>query len=265
MTKPKIKKSDLVNGRLSILLFWSLLMGVLLWAERNAWGRTNLIFRGMLPWLMPIIFGVLALILIGLIVLWKKGITRKDKLFSTPYLVYLTAAAFTAVFLPWPAIFFPAAHLFGIILDFLFVALIGYFISYIFFAKLSPTAGLTAGFTALCAAVLAGHHQIYITVANAFLQIDHYPNEKLIAPIVAIVLLELFIVLQIAAQKKGLSLRKIALLIPFAVSALILLTSAFFRTLIPVAARGWLVLGGIAVLALWLIGYTIGNQIKNRK
>lgn len=262
MSNAKAKKSELIIGRISILLLWSLLMGVLLWAERHAWGRRNLIFREMLPWLMPILFGVVALLLIGLAILWKKGITRKDKLFSIPYLVYLTAAPFTAVFLPWTAIFFPANQLFGFILDFLFVALVGYCISYPLFAKVAPAAGLLAGFSTLCAAILAGHHQIYISVANAFLDINYYPDERLIASIVAVLLLVLLFILRRCARKNGVPLRKIALLIPFGATALLLLASAFFRWAIPVAARGWLSFGGILALALWLIVRTVYERIK---
>ncbi|MBQ7090183.1 MAG: hypothetical protein IJN82_03615 [Clostridia bacterium] len=262
MSNVKLKKSELINGRLSILLFWCLLMGALIWAERNAWGRTTLIFRGMLPWLMPVIFGAFALAIILLAVLWKRGLARKEALFSTPFLIYLAAAPFTIAFLPWLAIFFPATQLFGFVLDALFVALIGYFISYILFAKFSPAAGLLAGFSTLCAAVLAGHHQIYIAVNNAYLMIDRYPAEALVAPIVAAVLLILLFTLQILAAKKGADLKKLALLIPFGITALLLLTSAYFRSLIPVAARGWLAFGGIIAIALWLIGRSVYDRIK---
>ena len=266
MSNSKFNKSELFNGRLSVLFFWSLLMAALLWAEREIWGRRpSLIFREMLPWLMPIVFGVFAIVLILLAIFWKKGKTRTDKFFSVPFLVYLTAAPFLAAFLPWSAIFFPADQLFGYILDVLFIGLIGYFIGYIFFATISRAAGLLAGYSTLCAAILAGYHQIYINSGNAFLSIDYYPNEKLAAFAIAVILLAVAFALLIGASKKKLSLKKPAILIPFGVTALIMLTSAFFRSQIPIAAREWLALGGIAALALWLIGRTVYDKMTNKK
>ncbi|MBQ3085656.1 MAG: hypothetical protein IJC46_09435 [Clostridia bacterium] len=263
MANNKAKKTELIIGRTSILLFWSLALGALLWAERTAWWRSDLIFKGMLPWLMPALAGVFLLLTAAIILLWKKVGAREDRLFSTPYLLYLAAAPIPALLLPWTAIFQDKLQLFSIWISVLFVGLIGYFAVYVIHANHSPAAGRLAAFTALHAMLLVGYHKLYLRGSNAFLEIKGYPNQTLMA-IVATVLTAAIAFLLLRSKKKGCRLTLAALLPTVAVSAIVMIGSALFFAKLPVALRSnWLTLGTIGVEIIWMIVSIV--LLKQRK
>ncbi len=261
MEHQKTRRSEQAAGRISILFFWTLLMGALLWAERAAWGHHDLIFREMMPWLMPTVAGLFVLAVIALILLWRKGGPRAEKFLSVPFLLYLAAAPVPAILLPWSTIFSNTLQFFSISVDMLFIGLIGYFIGYIFYTKLSPASGWLAGFITANAMALIGYHQFYLASMNAFLEIKGYLSPLSASLLFAGILLVLMIAL-LLAMKKELSMSLSALLPPFLATVVLLLGTALFRQQIPVVLHKWLALSGIALEVIWLIVQAILSKLK---
>ena len=155
MAKKQMNEQETINGRISILFFYSVLMCLFLWAERFARYRYDYVFRKMLPWVMPIL---LCLCVAGFVWLVLRACRQKDpkeKIFSASFGAYLLAAPIMALLLPLLSYLGAGLQLFKLATEAVFYLLIGYFIAYIVYYKVKPAAGLLAwGITAQVAWVI---------------------------------------------------------------------------------------------------------------
>jgi hypothetical protein len=159
--RKKATDSTLLS-RISILFFYTFFLELLVWAENFGWYRRDFIFYQFLPYLLPIL-GVLALG--GLIYLSLryayKGDARKEKVFSTTYLIYLLAGLVSILLLPWLANLCPGNFAFKQGAKTVAYGLLSYFLAYLLHQKIKPASILCWMATGSCL-LLNVFHQTYL-------------------------------------------------------------------------------------------------------
>ena len=107
MAKHSSKKGEIRSTRITLMFFQTLLLSLLLWAENSAYYRFDYIFRGMLPWFLPMASILSIALLIYLTQCRKRQKdAEKPRVFSPAFAIILA--------LPLPAIFlFPWLSTFG--------------------------------------------------------------------------------------------------------------------------------------------------------
>jgi hypothetical protein len=150
MAKKHVKKQDVINGRISLLFFWLVLLAGILWLERFARYRYDLILRHWLPWLLPALTVAAAGTFAFLLIRWiKKGKPCTDRLFSPSFVMLFPATLAIAFFLPWIMDFIPGWQFFRLGCELALFGFVGGYIGYISHCFVGRTA------IPLCAALTA--------------------------------------------------------------------------------------------------------------
>ncbi|MBR6793317.1 MAG: hypothetical protein IKM48_03030 [Clostridia bacterium] len=257
------KNQDTVNGRISILFFGLLLFGGLLWLIRSARYRYDLIFRPMLIWLLPALFGAVAIVFGVLLAVWiRKGRPRSDKLVDLPLLIGLTVPLMAAFLLPWLTLFLNGLQFFSLATELVFYAALGGYIGYIAYCKLGSVVILPAAGMTLNVLTLYYFYSRHLSPTSMFLNTEEY--HYLSGQATGLLLIALLLLTHVAA---GLLLRKSvkalpawAFYAPAGLTVILLALHAFIElAILPIRIT---VFGGMGLIVLWFILWSL---LKKRK
>lgn len=263
MASKHTKHQDTVNGRISILFFALLLFGGLLWLIRSARYRYDLIFRPMLIWLLPALFGVIAVAFGILLAVWiKKGRPYSDKLVDLPFFIGLTVPLMAAFLCPWLTLFLNGLQFFSLATELVFYAALGGYIGYVAYCKLGSTAILPASAMTLNALTLYYFYSRHLAPSSMFLNTEEY--HYLTGQTTGLLLIALIVLTHLAA---GLFLRKSVKMLPAwtfyapaGLTIILLALHAFIElSLLPIRIT---VFGGMGLMVLWFILWSL---LKKRK
>ncbi|MBQ7934780.1 MAG: hypothetical protein IJ333_00280 [Clostridia bacterium] len=174
MAKKQMNQQDTLNGRISILFFYSVLMCLFLWAERFAHYRYDYVFRKMLPWVLPVLLCLCVAGLVWLLLKTRRQKDTKEKVFSASFGAYLMVAPTMAVLLPLLSYLGQGVQLFKLATEAVFYLLIGYFIAYTVYYKVKPAAGLLAWAVALQVALVIYFYEMQLSPATGILNAPEF-------------------------------------------------------------------------------------------
>ena len=185
MAKKQMNKKDVLNGRFSILFFYSLLMCLFLWAERTARYRYDYVFRLMLPWVMPILLVLCIGGFVYLVLLAGRKKDAMERLFSPAFGAYLLVAPIMGLFLPLLSYFGVGLQLFKLATEAAFYLLIGHFIAYLAYYLIKPVMGLLGWLIALQSALGVYFYERQLSPATGILNAPEFGY--LSAPVSALI------------------------------------------------------------------------------
>lgn len=263
MTTKHTKKTDIINARISLLFFYLLLFAGVLWLERFARYRYDLIFRPMLIWLLPALFGVAAIAFTVLLILWiKKGKTDSNKVFSLPFLLLLPIPLMVGFLAPWLTLFTTGLQFYRLATEVVFYAALGGYIGYIGYYKVGSSALVAAEVYTLDILALFYYYDRFLSPSSFILNTDEfgYLDGWVVALILmAAVLAGNLIALPLSA-KTAPKLHPLALLLPGGLALLLLAVNGFFA--LPLLAVRIMIFGSITLIAAWFILWCV---LKKRK
>ncbi len=263
MSTKHTKKADIINGRISLLFFYLLIFAGLLWAERFARYRYDLIFRPMLIWLLPALFGAAAIAFIALLVLWIKG-GKKDngKLFSPGFLLLLPIPLMAGFLLPWLTLFLNGLQFFRLATELIFYATLGGYIGYIGYYTVGSSALAAAAVFTWDILSLFYFYDRFLSPASMILNTEDFGYMD--APLAAILLIVAVAAGNLAAlpfrKKCNPKLPASAILLPAGLTVLTLGVNGFFH--LPLLAVRLMIFGSIGLIILF---YIVLNILKKRK
>lgn len=252
MSNNHISKQNEINGRISLLLFHCVLMGLFLWAERVARYRYDYVFRKMLPWILP----VLLLLALGGMVACILAARRKKEgkgLFSPAFGAYLLAAPVLATAFPLLSYAGQGLQMFKLAVESASYLLIGYFLCYILYYKVKPAAAVLCGLITAEAALTVFYYEMQLSAATGIL---NAPEFGYLTPLGnALVNLAILAVMSGAVMLLGkvdrFSLKKLDVLVPLILSAVYM----FLHLIVSFSfsVRQILLWCYVGLAALWLI------------
>ena len=265
MAKRKLKRSEIIATRTSILFFHTLVLCGLLWAENFARYRYDYIFRNMLPWLLPILaaagVGLLSWLVAGY---FRKSDRGETKVLTAPFRIYLALPLPMLFFFPWLTLFGNGLQLFKLSLTLLFYGLLGYFIAFILYHSIKPAASLLT--YALCgnALILTYFYKMYLAPSRYILLGAEYGylTPWGMAAVLAGILAALTVLCLLLAGNGALRLPKKAVLLPAGLTLLLLVLPLALDSLLSGVAMRVIIFGGIGLQGLWLIGSCAWLKIK---
>lgn len=265
MAKHSSKKGEIRNTRTSLMFFHTLLLSLLLWAENTAYYRFDYIFRGMLPWFLPIASALSIALLVWLILLSKKE-PEQPKVFAPKFLTLLALPLPALFFFPWIASFGKGLQLFKMAIILVFLGVVAYFIGYLLYHLLRPAAALLCGAIAANALALTYFYRMYLSPARYILNAAEFGYLPIWGA--ALVLCGILGVLLLVAlyinRAKLLKLAKPVLVAPTGLTALLLMGLTIAD---PWLSGLWiriLLFGGIGLMVLWLIIQCVFLSMKKR-
>lgn len=265
MAKHSSKKNEIRSSQITLLFFHTLLLGALLWAENFAYYRFDYIFRGMLPWVLPIA-SVLSIAL--LIFLAQRCKRQKEaetpRVFSPAFAVFL-ALPLPAIFLfPWLSAFGKGLQLFKLSVLLLALGVLAYFIGYLLYQLIRPAAALLCGSIAANALALTYFYRMYLSPSRYILnaaEFGYLPGWA-----VALILCGILGILLLAAlyinRTKAYALAKPVLVVPAGFAALILLATTIADPWLSGLTIRILIFGGIGLMVGWLIFNCVVLKLK---
>ncbi len=263
MTRKEHRFQETVNGRISLLFIYLLLFGGLLWLLRTARYRYDLIFRKMLPWLMPILFIVATGAFLLLLIRWIKG-GKKDtaRLFSPSFTLLLPIPLMAAFLFPWLTHFTVGFQFFRLATELIFYGAVGAYAGYIGYYKADHSAPLLAGATTLNCLALFYFYDRFLSPASFILNTEEfgYLHDTTVAGILAGMVAAVHLVLWIYCSKKVPALKP-GVFLPAAVFTLLLLPVTAFVPMKIFLVR-WLIFGGMGLMSLW---YMVWCVLKHKK
>ncbi len=267
MAKHSSKKNEIRSSRISLMFFQTLLLSLLLWAENFAYYRFDYIFRGMLPWFLPIATFLSIALLVFLVQRRKRQTeTEQMRVFSPAFGVVL-ALPLPAIFLfPWLASFGKGLQLFKLAVLLVLAGVVSYFIGYLLYQLVRPAAALLCGSIAANGLALTYFYRMYLSpsryILNAaeFGYLPIWATALILCGILGILLL---IVLYIN-RAKAYPLAKSIFVAPAGFTALLLIAVTIAD---PWLSGLWiriLIFGGIGLQVLWLIINCVLLKIKKK-
>lgn len=269
MAKQKFRKQDLINGRISLLFFWLLALGGLLWLESKARYRYDLVVRHWLTWLLPTLFGVAALLFGVLLFFWFKGGKKESKrLFSLPFLMILPLTLMAAFILPWLMDLMPGWQFFQLGTKLVFYAAFGGFIGYIGYYNVGKSAGAMAAALTLDALLLFYFYDRFLAPSSWILNTSEfgYLPAGGVAIIMAAVILAVHLAVYFLLRKEKPKIRPVELLLPGLVAILALAMNTALPKLVSLfggtdpfgmTAIRWMIFGTIGAIGVWYIVWCV--------
>lgn len=257
------KKQDIISGRISLLFFALLLFGGLLWLIRTARYRYDLVFRPMLIWLLPVLFGCAAIGFAVLLILWKKGGKKKNEtLIDLPLLMGLMIPLMAAFLFPWLTLFLKGVQFYRLATELVFYAALGAYIGYLSHTRLGNQAIFTAASSTLQLLLLYYFYDRYLAPSSLILNTAEFGY--LDGWVVALILIALVALSHLGAlfffRKAVKKLPAWMFLLPAALTAIVLAVTALIR--LPLLAVRITVFGTMGFIALW---YLLWCLLKLRK
>ena len=201
MAKKQINQKDILNGRISILFFFELLMCLFLWAERMANSRYDLIFRQMLPWVLPVLLGLCAGGFVWLVLKARKKKDTMETLFSPAFGAYLLVMPILGIALPLLSYTGTGLQLFKLATESAFYLLIGHFAAYLAYYLSRPSMGSLAWILAGQTALGIYFYERQLSQATGFLNAEEFGY--LSTPVSALIHGALIVLLALAAFLLG--------------------------------------------------------------
>ncbi len=265
MAKHSSKKGEIRSTRITLMFFQTLLLSLLLWAENSAYYRFDYIFRGMLPWFLPMA-SILSIALLIYLTQYRKRQkdAEKPQVFSPAFAIIL-ALPLPAIFLfPWLSTFGKGLQLFKLSVLLVFWGVMAYFIGYLLYQLIRPAAALLCGSIAANALALTYFYRMYLSPSRYILNAEEfgYLPGWAVALILCGILGILLLVALYISRAKTYALAKPILIAPAGFTVLILL----FTTIAdPWLSGQWiriLIFGGIGLMIGWLIFHCILFKLK---
>ncbi len=262
--QPKTDKV-LFSSRASLLFFWCLLMIPLIYAERFARYRYDYIFRGMLPWLMPLLIALFcALFAFLLIRWWRKGRPQEQQIFSTPFILYLLAAPLLALLFPYLVLNALGLNVFKLVTDLVLFSFFGYFAAYLLYYIVKPSMAALAVLVTLCGALTGFYFRFYFSASSPMLTTNeyHYLPAWSAALILGGILLALLLLWRLLPRFRALSRFRLSFLqtlLPPALSLIFLSLALFW---LPGIVLSGLFFGQLALQILWLALFVALKKMK---
>lgn len=263
MAKHSAKKNEIRSSRLTLSFFHCLLLCGLLWLENFAYYRFDYIFRGMLPWILPIAFLLSSALLVVLLRFKRKDET--PKVFSKGYLTYL-ALPLPALFLfPWLASFGKGLQLYKIAVILLLIGVIAYFIGFLLYQLIRPAAVLLCSVITANAMALTYFYRMYLSPARYILNAEEFGYlPAWAAALILCGILGIFLLGALYFNHLKHWVQKPLLVAPTAFTALLLL---FTTVADPWLSGSWiriLLFGGIGLMVLCLILHCVWLCLKKK-
>lgn len=265
MAKHSSKKGEIRSTRITLMFFQTLLLSLLLWAENSAYYRFDYIFRGMLPWFLPIASILSITLLIFLVQRCKRQKGNEPTQVFSPAFKVLLALPLPAIFLfPWLSDFGKGLQLFKLSVLLVFLGVVAYFIGYLLYHWIRPAAALLCGSIAANALALTYFYRMYLAPSRYILNAAEFGYLPIWAT--ALILCGILGILLLVAlyinRRKTFTLAKPILVAPAGFTLLILL----FTTIAdPWLSGTWiriLIFGGIGLMVGWLIFNCILFKLK---
>lgn len=267
MAKHSSKKGEIRSSRISLMFFHTLLLSLLLWLENFAYYRFDYIFRGMLPWLLPIATVLSVGLLIFLALRYKKQIpTEQLRVFSPAFAVLLALPLPALFFVPWLSTFGKGLQLFKLAVLLLFLSVLAYFIGYLLYQLVRPSTALLCGSITANTLALTYFYRMYLSPSRYILHAAEfgYLPAWAVALILCWILGSLLLVALYINRTKTYGLAKSIFVAPAGFTALLLL----FTTIADPWLSGlWiriLIFGSIGLQILWLIINCVLLKIKRK-
>lgn len=162
MTKTALNKHEIFTSRV-VTLFFTCLLGLgLIWVERKAHYRMDLIFHHYTATVIPILAGILLLFYGFMVYLYlkKKGQAEEPKVFDSGFTLYLLSILLLAVVLPAFFLLWRPLQLYSTGTELAVLAFPAYFLGYIVHQKVSPAA---AGLFWMTTFAAQGFYYFFIT------------------------------------------------------------------------------------------------------
>ncbi len=263
MKKKHAKKLDIINGRISLLFFGLLLFAGVLWLERLARYRYDLIFRPMLIWLLPVLFGLTVAAFAVLMILWLKDGKKKDEnLVDLRFFMALTIPLMAAFLFPWLTLFTTGLQFFRLATELVFYAALGGYAGYIGYHKVGSSAALLAGTLTLNILALTYYYERFLSPSSFILNTEEFGYLDgwivalmLIAAVVAGNLLALLI-----NRKQKVKLHPWAVLLHAGLTVVLLAVNAIFS--LSILLIRIMIFGGITFMIAWYIAWCIHKKRK---
>ncbi len=254
MAKHSSKKAEIRSSRITLMFFQTLLLSLLLWAENFAYYRFDYIFRGMLPWFLPIAVALSSALLVYLILRCKKKAEQKQVF--TPDFLVLLALPLPALFLfPWLSTFGKGLQLFKLSILLVFLGVLAYFIGYLLYHLIRPAAALLCGVITANALALTYFYRMYLSPSRYILNAAEFGYLPIWAA--ALILCGILGILLLVAlyigRAKPYAIAKPWLVAPAGFTALLLLGLTIADPWLSGTMIRILIFGGIGLQLLWLI------------
>ena len=254
MANRTLKKSELVNSRITLLFFYTLLLGGVLWAENFARYHYDYIFRAMLPWLLPAL-AALSIALVVFLLLNYAKVPKENAVFSDSFLIYMAAPLPLLFLVPWLSMFGKGFHLFKLSVLMLLCGLVGYFISYILYHKIRPAASLLCWSLLANGLALGYFYRMYLSSARYILngaEFGYLPAWAMALILCALLIIVMLFCIMLGNFKQF-RLAKYTLIVPVVFSALLFLATVLLDSLLSCLWLRILIFGGIGLQVLWLM------------
>lgn len=265
MAKRELKKNEIIATRISLLFFHTLALCGLLWVENFARYRYDYVFRNMLPWLLPVLAAAGLALVVYLILQYFRQKERADKkVLSASFRIYLALPLPLLFFCPWLTLFGNGLQLFKLALSLLFYGLLGYFIAYILYRNIKPSAALLTYAVTGNALILTYFYKMYLAPSRYILLGMEYGymtpwGMAILLSVLLAALTALFLLLE---RNSTLRLPKAALLLPAGLTLVLLLLPLALDTLLSGVAMRAIIFGGIGLQGLWLAGTCLWIKLK---
>ncbi len=172
MSKNQKEQKERLNGRISLLFFYTLLMCLVLWGERTARYRYDLIFRKLLPWLLPVAAALCVAGLVWCILAARR--TKSRQVISPAFGAYLLVAPILCFCLPMLSYLGKGLELFKLAVEGCFYLMIGYFVAFLLYHKTAKSVGLLAGGAAARIALVVYFYRRQLSPATGILNLPEY-------------------------------------------------------------------------------------------
>ena len=251
MAKKNFKKHEIINSRISLLFFYLPVLAGVLWLERFARYRYDLILRHWLPWLLPTLFGAATLTFIGLLFLWRRKKQENDRVFSLSFLMLLPLPLMAAFLLPWLADFMPGWQFFRLACELVFYASLGGFAAYIAYYKVGQSAAPMGGVLTVDILVLFYFYDRFLSPSSFILNTQEfgYLPDETVALILVALTAAVHLTLHVTTRKLQPALRPAEQFVPAALTALLLLLNAFLP--LGITPIRWMIFGGMSAIGVW--------------
>lgn len=265
MAKHSSKKGEIRNSRISLMFFQTLLLSLLLWAENFAYYRFDYIFRGMLPWFLPIAVALSTALLVYLILRCKKKVEPKQ-VFTPEFLVLLVLPLPAIFFFPWLSSFGKGLQLFKMAIILVFLGVLAYFIGYLLYHLIRPAAALLCGVVTANALALTYFYRMYLSPARYILNAAEFGYLPIwgAALILCGILGILLLIALYINRRKPFTLAKPVLVGPAGLTALLLIGLTIADPWLSGSVIRILIFGGIGLMILWLILQCVFLSMKKR-
>ena len=140
MSKTNLNKQEIFTTRILILFFTAIGAGVLMWLERMANYRMDLIFRRHIGLIMPILSLLALAPFLYFLIRSIKGGEEEPKVMSRGFSLYLSIAPVLAVIFPALSLLGKHEQLFSLSTELIGIGLIAYFLAPLLYRLCSPAA-----------------------------------------------------------------------------------------------------------------------------